>query len=133
MAGWKVPISSAITGEWFQLQAPGKDPDLTGIGWNDHAAGVYKLDERLHPTAWTGQTACELIRNYDNDKPLFLKVSFARPHSPYDPPLRYLDMYKDTDIPKPHIGDGADNTPSQKILSKEHRMPHSVISGMRMP
>lgn len=24
--------------EWFQLQAPGKDPDLTGIGWNDHAA-----------------------------------------------------------------------------------------------
>lgn len=91
--------------EWFQLQAPGKDPDLTGIGWNDHAAGVYKLDERLHPTAWTGQTACELIRNYDNDKPLFLKVSFARPHSPYDPPQRYLDMYKDADIPKPHIGD----------------------------
>ena len=43
--------------EWFQLQAPGKDPDFTGIGWNDHAAGVYKLDERLHPTAWTGQTA----------------------------------------------------------------------------
>ena len=83
--------------EWFQLQAPGKDPDLTGIGWNDHAAGVYKLDERLHPTAWTGQTACELIRNYDNDKPLFLKVSFARPHSPYDPPQRYLDMYKDAD------------------------------------
>lgn len=91
--------------EWFQLQAPGKDPDLTGIGWNDHAAGVYQLDERLHPTAWTGQTACELIRNYDNDKPLFLKVSFARPHSPYDPPQRYLDMYKDTDIPRPHIGD----------------------------
>ena len=26
--------------EWFQLRAPGKDPDLTGIGWNDHAAGV---------------------------------------------------------------------------------------------
>ena len=46
-----------------------------------------------------------MIRNYDNDKPLFLKVSFARPHSPYDPPQRYLDMYKDADIPKPHIGD----------------------------
>lgn len=91
--------------EWFQLQAPGKDPDLTGIGWNDHSAGVYKLEERLHPTAWTGQTASELIRNYDNDQPLFLKVSFARPHSPYDPPQRYLDMYKDTDIPKPHVGD----------------------------
>lgn len=91
--------------EWFQLNAPGKNPDLTGIGWNDHGAGIYKLEERLHPTTWTGQTACELIRNYDNDKPLFLKVSFARPHSPYDPPKRYLDMYKNTEIPKPFIGD----------------------------
>ncbi len=91
--------------EWFQLNAPGLDPDLTGIGWNDHQAGVYKLDEKLHPTTWTGQTACELIRNYDDEKPLFLKVSFARPHSPYDPPKRYLDMYKDKDIPAPYIGD----------------------------
>lgn len=91
--------------EWFQLQAPGADPDLTGIGWNDHRAGTYKLDEKLHPTTWTGQKACELIRNYKNEKPLFLKVSFARPHSPYDPPQRYLDMYKNVEIPAPAIGD----------------------------
>lgn len=91
--------------EWFQLHAPGENPDLTGIGWNDHQAGIYKLDERLHPTTWTGQTACELIRNYDNDKPLFLKISFARPHSPYDPPKRFLDMYENVDIPKPAVGD----------------------------
>ena len=26
--------------EWFQLNAPGQNPDLTGIGWNDHGAGV---------------------------------------------------------------------------------------------
>ena len=91
--------------EWFQLHAPGKNPDLTGIGWNEHRAGVYRWDEKLHPTAWTGQTACELIRNYDNDRPLFLKVSFARPHSPYDPPQRYLDMYRDAKIPAPVIGD----------------------------
>lgn len=91
--------------EWFQLQAPGKNPDLTGIGWNDHGAATYKLDERLHPTAWTGQTACELIRNYQDERPLFLKVSFARPHSPYDPPQRFLDLYKDADIPEPAVGD----------------------------
>ena len=51
--------------KWFQIQAPGADPDKTGIGWNDHGSGVYQLDERLHPTAWTGKTACEVIRNYD--------------------------------------------------------------------
>lgn len=91
--------------KWFQTQAPGVDPDKTGIGWNDHTAGVYQLDERLHPTAWTGEMACEVIRNYDSEKPLFLKVSFARPHSPYDPPKRYLDMYEGVDIPKPFQGD----------------------------
>lgn len=91
--------------EWFQLQAPGKNPDLTGIGWNDHRAGAYRPDEHLHPTAWTGQTAAQLIRHYDDERPLFLKVSFARPHSPYDPPQRYLDMYKDKDIPQPSVGD----------------------------
>ena len=50
--------------------------------------------------------ACELISNNDpTNTPLFLKVSFARPHSPYDPPKRYLDMYKDALIPDPAIGD----------------------------
>lgn len=92
--------------EWFQVQAPGKNPDETGIGWNDHSSATYKLEERLHPTVWTGQTACELIKHYDNgEQPLFLKVSFARPHSPYDPPQRVLDMYKDKEIPAPYIGD----------------------------
>lgn len=91
---------------WFQLQAPGKNPDITGIGWNDHSASIYKLPERLHPTYWTGEMACEMIRNYDNgDTPLFLKVSFARPHSPYDPPQRFLDMYKDAKVPAPAMGD----------------------------
>ena len=91
--------------DWFKLNAPGQDPDETGIGWNEHAAAVYKLDEQLHPTFWTGKTAVELIQNYDQGEPLFLKVSFARPHSPYDPPQRYLDMYKGAEIPEPYQGD----------------------------
>lgn len=90
---------------WLQLQSPGANADLTGIGWNDHRAGCYQLKEELHPTTWTGQKACELIRHYTDERPLFLKVSFARPHSPYDPPQRYLDMYKNATIPAPFIGD----------------------------
>jgi len=91
--------------DWFKLQAPGEDPDKTGIGWNEHQARVYQLDAKLHPTNWTGKTAVEFIENYDQENPLFLKVSFARPHSPYDPPQRYLDMYKDAEIPEPVVGD----------------------------
>ena len=52
--------------EWSQLQHRQR-PGSYGYRLERPCAGVYKLDERLHPTAWTGQTACELIRNYDND------------------------------------------------------------------
>lgn len=67
--------------------------------------GLINLKRGCILLLWTGQTACELIRNYDSDQPLFLKVSFARPHSPYDPPKRYLDMYEKVDIPVPFVGD----------------------------
>lgn len=102
--------------KWFMMQAAGQDPDATGIGWNDHGAGVYKLEERVHPTRWTAQMACDMIDNYNSEEPLFLKVSFARPHSPYDPPQRYLDMYKDVDIPAPAKGDWAENWNEPKQL-----------------
>lgn len=94
---------------WFKLQAPGLNPDSLGIGWNDHSAGTYPLEERLHPTCWTGETAVEFIKNYKDPRPLFLKVSFARPHSPYDPPQRFTDLYANADIPAPVAGDWADS------------------------
>ena len=111
---------------WFQMQAPGVSPDLGNLGWNAHAAGDYQLPERLHPTAWTGETACEMIRNYDEasaeGQPLFLKVSFARPHSPYDPPRRLAEAYQDRDVPAPFVGewckDKAYATPTDAAKAK---------------
>jgi arylsulfatase A-like enzyme len=84
---------------WFWSQAPNLDPDATGLGWNDFDAKPYALPERLHPTAWTGQTAAAWIESYQRAEPFFLKVSFARPHSPYDPPERFWRRYQDADLP----------------------------------
>jgi arylsulfatase len=84
---------------WFWSQAPNLDPDATGLGWNDFDARPYALPERLHPTAWTGQTAASWIETYQRPEPFFLKVSFARPHSPYDPPDRLWRRYQDADLP----------------------------------
>ena len=84
---------------WFWSQAPNLDPDATGIGWNDFDARPYALPERLHPTAWTGQTAAAWIDSYQRREPFFLKVSFARPHSPYDPPERFWRRYQDAELP----------------------------------
>lgn len=91
--------------KWFYTNAFGENPDKTGIGWNDHGNKSYQLDERLHPTKWTGDVAVSAIENYQSDQPLFLKISFARPHSPYDAPQRLLDRYSNTIIPAPAKGD----------------------------
>lgn len=91
--------------KWFREVAPGKDPDATGIGWNANTWGDYALEEHLHPTAWTGDKAVVKIRAHDPSTPLFLKVSFARPHSPYDAPARLAALYDWRDMPDPVIGD----------------------------
>ena len=94
---------------WFKKQAPDLDPDATGIGPNDYRTKNYVLPEELHPTSWTAQTAVDFIEKYDKPRqPFMLKVSFVRPHSPYDPPKRFTEMYAEDDMPKPYIGKWAE-------------------------
>lgn len=90
---------------WFDAVTGGADPLATGNGtmdWNSWRAAPYVYDEQLHPTAWVGRTAVGWLQNYSASArlseaaggaaaPFFLKVSFHRPHSPYDPPARLLN------------------------------------------
>jgi len=93
---------------WFYHQAPSLDPHATGLGWNDYEGRPFALPERLHATNWTGQAAVNFIDTYNRDEPFFLKVSFIRPHSPYDPPERFMKMYAESAIPKARAGKWAD-------------------------
>ncbi len=89
---------------WFWSQAPTLDPHATGLGWNDYPAKPFALPEHLHPTVWTGQSAVRFLDQYNGQDPFFLKVSFVRPHSPYDPPARFMRMYDDAAIPEARVG-----------------------------
>lgn len=89
---------------WFASVAPNLDPDATGIGWNDRSTAAYALSEELHPTRWTGDCAVRFLDTYGGSKPFFLKVSFARPHSPYDPPNRWLHRYWNATVPAAPVG-----------------------------
>ncbi len=94
---------------WFREHAPkGTTPDDTGIGWNDYRSATYVLPEELHPTRWTADRAVEFLESYRSPAPFFLKVSFARPHSPYDPPKRFMEAYREDDMPAPYVGDWAE-------------------------
>lgn len=75
------------------------------VDWNSWLGRPSHLPEHLHPTHWTAQQAIDWLDRRDPQKPFFMKVSFARPHSPYDAPQPYFDMYRDADIPESHVGE----------------------------
>ena len=54
------------------------------------------LKEEGYYTDLIGDDAVKLIENYDAKKPLFLYVASLAPHSPYQAPAKYTDLYKDT-------------------------------------
>lgn len=93
---------------WFENQTSGLDPMATlddpakGFdAWNGWRGRPYAYPEHLHPTAWVGARAEAFLRsNRSSDgRPWFLKVSWHRPHSPYDPPERLLDQVQEADLP----------------------------------
>ncbi|MGI6083698.1 MAG: arylsulfatase [Limnochordia bacterium] len=95
---------------WFEEQKEGSYGYRDhSVDWNSWMGRPTHLPEHLHPTYWTASEGIKFIKNRDPSKPFFLWLSFARPHSPYEPPQVYWDMYADNpDIPEPVIGDWAE-------------------------
>jgi arylsulfatase A-like enzyme len=94
---------------WFNQTFPFADPKATcNLDWNDWPACPYYYEEYMHPTAWTTRAAVNVLDDYfkegNTGNPLLLKVSYHRPHSPYDPPRRIFEQYLDggskADVPQ---------------------------------
>ena len=98
------PVERNDYESWFWSEAPQLDPHATGLWWNDYPSRPFALPERLHATTWTGDTAVRFLNGYEGRQPFFLKVSFIRPHSPYDPPERFMRMYEDAALPAAQVG-----------------------------
>ena len=94
--------------QWFNQNRPAEvDRQAHGIDWNSWMARPWHLPEYLHPTAWTAAESIRFLERRDPTRPFFLKSSFARPHSPYDAPSYYFDLYQNRDLPAATIGDWA--------------------------
>eukprot|EP00729_Bicosta_minor_P003230 gene3230-7363_t len=103
--------------QWFESVMPGKDPQATldgwdGDGWNGWHGAPYVYPEYYHPTAWVGREAIKFIKSQVGAaKPFLAKVSFHRPHSPYDPPQRVLSKFDAATFPPIHVSDPAGKDP----------------------
>ena len=95
--------------DWLVRQAgPHAHEYGHGCDPNGWAARPWHLDERLHPTVWTNDVTLEQLARRDPTRPFFAWCSHLRPHSPYDPPAHFWDMYIRRELPPIPVGDWAD-------------------------
>ena len=94
--------------EWLRREV-GPEASEYGHGCdaNGWLARPWHLDERYHSTTWTTDTAIDQLRKRDPTRPWFLWLSHLRPHSPYDPPQFFWDMYAGRELPEIPVGDWA--------------------------
>ncbi len=106
--------------EWFEKVAPELNMNATGLHYTDHRGGrCFLYADSLHPTHWTAQQAVNFLNNYQENRPWLLKVSFQRPHPPFDSPKRWYDYYANKSFPMPKVGAWAKEKYGNKTGSME--------------
>lgn len=70
-----------------------------GLSNNGYETMPWHLPDHTHPTEWATDQMCRTIRRRDPKRPGFWYLSYAHPHPPLAPLTRYLDLYRDLEIP----------------------------------
>jgi len=94
--------------DWLRQQVGPEAHERThGSDANGWLGRPWPYEERLHPTNWTVDVTLDQIEKRDPTRPFFVWCSHLRPHSPYDPPQFFWDMYLERELPPIPIGDWA--------------------------
>ncbi|KQV12392.1 hypothetical protein ASE03_22095 [Kitasatospora sp. Root187] len=96
---------------WFRFHpdhGPYSGSDDLGIDCNSVVARPWDRPEHLHPTNWIAHQAGRWLDRRDPTQPLFLYLSFHRPHPPYDPPRWAFEQYLNLPDHTPPTGDWTD-------------------------
>jgi len=92
--------------EWLQRElGPHAHERMHGSDANGWLGRPWAYEERYHATNWTVDVTLEQIKKRDPTRPFFVWCSHLRPHSPYDPPQFFWDMYINRELPPIPIGD----------------------------
>ncbi len=94
-------------GEYAHERTHGSDAN----GW---IGRPWDLEERYHSTNWTVAESLRQLDKRDPTKPFFLWCSHMRPHSPYDPPEFFWDIYMNREPEQPYVGSWVDPDVSEQ-------------------
>ncbi len=94
--------------DWLRRElGPSAHERTHGSDANGWLGRPWPYEERYHPTNWTVDVTLDEIAKRDPTKPVFVWCSHLRPHSPYDPPQFFWDMYHGRELPPVPVGDWA--------------------------
>jgi arylsulfatase A-like enzyme len=107
----------------------GDDYDL-GTLPPDHVGGGMRAFTSAIPfehsmEKWTGDEALEFLKNRDQKRPFFLKVSFQRPHDPFCLPPEKVNLY---DPSKIHLPENSNDFFEREFQSKPEYQK-KIVSG----
>ncbi len=108
-------------GPYAHERAHGSDAN----GW---LARPWHMEEMYHSTNWTVAETLRQIDRRDPTRPFFVWCSHMRPHSPYDPPQFFWDMYMAKDLPQPSVGEWA-----QRYAEPQPGLPRTAWKGRLTP
>jgi len=74
----------------------GTAPDALRPAWT---VAPCPLPAAHYIDTWVGDRAVQWIDTRGDQQPFFLWVGFPGPHDPWDAPAKYVDQYRDADIP----------------------------------
>lgn len=60
--------------------------------------------------SWVVDESIRFLETRDRMRPFFLMASFVRPHSPFDAPAEYFEMYFGKELVEPALGDWVDRS-----------------------
>jgi choline-sulfatase len=102
-----LPFDESAYQQLLKAQSPPVQTPFDNTDWSNRAAecGICEMPEELEETRWVADRACAYL-DARREEPFFLFASFVRPHSPYNPLRRFLDMYKDVTFDAPDFDPG---------------------------
>ena len=85
------------------------DPELCGsqhgMGQNEMEPVIGSVDENHTLTRWVVDQSIDFLDTRDPERPFFLWTSISKPHPPFDPSLKFWELYRDLPMPEPALGD----------------------------
>jgi len=88
--------------DWQEkFQYPSEYPQAPEEYKKNLQAVAFPYEEKYHSTTWISGRAVQYLKNRNNPEPFFLCLSFLKPHHPFNPLPRFLQMYDTKNIPLP--------------------------------